>query len=158
ASNAAGVNDLFVDGDKRFYIPEFLKYNGANSTYGMSVYDENLANMSPLTDKIYARTYELAKLVPTGVNSFRLVGYRGYPGDIQVYRDVNDGTIGPEVNWKTQFDALQNNGDGWMLGIDHSIGNFYALYGDNNDIAVTKYPKFTYTIGVTNGNDGPFER
>src|SRR5690606_16257466 len=34
ASNASGVNDLFVDSEKRFYLPEFLKYSGAsNSTY-----------------------------------------------------------------------------------------------------------------------------
>ncbi len=158
ASNGSGVNDMFVDGNKRFYLPEFLKYNGTNSTYGMAVYDENMANMTPLADKIYARTYELAKLVPTDASSFRLVGYRGYPGDIQVYRDVEDGTIGPEVEWKSEFNALLNNGDGWMLGIDHAKGNFYALYGDNNNIAVSKYPKCTYTIGVTNGNGGPFER
>lgn len=158
ASNASGVNDIFVGSDKRFYIPEFIKYNGTNSTYGMAVYDENLANMNPLTDKIYARTYELAKVVPTGDNRFRLVGYRGYPGDIQVYRDVDNGTIGAEVEWKAQFDALQNNGDGWMLGIDHAGGNFYALYGDNNDVNVNEYPKFTYSIGATHGNDGPFER
>lgn len=158
ASNGSGVNDLFVDSEKRIYLPEFLKYNGSNSTYGMTVYDENLANMTPLADKIFARTYELAKLVPTGPNSFRLVGYRGYPGDIQVYRDVDDNAIGPEVAWKAEFNALQHNDDGWMLGIDHSQGNFYALYGDNNDINVNEYPKMTYTLGATNGADGPFER
>lgn len=153
------VNAIFVDSDKRIYIPEFIKYPGnSNSTYGMATYDENLANMSTLTDNIFTSSIELAQLVPTGINSFRLVGRRGYPGDIRFYRDVNNNTIGSQVDWKTQFEALLNNGDGWMLGIDHAKGDFYALYGDNNDIAVTKYPKFTYTIGATNGNDGPFER
>lgn len=153
------VNAIFVDSDKRFYIPEFIKYPGnTNSTYGMAVYDENLANMHTLTDQVFAPGDELAQLVPTGSNSFRLVGRRGYPDEIATYRDVTDNTIGGLVNWKAQFSALLNNGDGWMLGIDHSQGNYYALYGDNNDIAVTKYPKFTYTIGATNGNDGPFER
>lgn len=147
--NGASGQAIFFSSDKKFYIPEFGSFSGSGSTYGLASYDENMKNRNSMADKIFPSAANFKQLIPTGANSFRAVGIHSGK---RFYRDVTNGNIGEETDWN---EALAPLLPGTLVGMDHSNGNFYALFNE----AVTDGEKrqANYTIGTATGN-GTFEK
>lgn len=142
--NGASGQAIFFTSDKKFYIPEFGSFSVSGSTYGLASYDENMKNRNSMADKIFPSAANFKQLIPTGANSFRAVGIHSGK---RSYRDVTNGNIGEETDWN---EALAPLLPGTLVGMDHSNGNFYALFNE----AVTDGEKrqANYTIGTATGN------